>query len=703
MIKKFELSLGRENIVFETGKMAKQANGSLTVRLGDTVVLVTAVASKDVREGIDFFPLTVEYQEKTYAAGKIPGGFFKREGRPSEKEILTARLIDRPIRPLFPEGFINEVQVMALVVSSDGKNDSDILAVNGASAALMISDIPFNGPIGAVRVGKIKDEFILNPTFQELAESPLDLVVSGTREGVIMMEMGSKELDEPLLLEAMKYGYKEILKIIGLQEKMAKEIGRPKMSPELKLVKEDLYEKVRGLAKEKLNHINKVTHKEGRIEEKILLLKELIDKLVTDESGYTKEDVSLALGKLEKIEVRKFILEGRRIDGRSFTDMRPIACEVGILPRTHGSGLFTRGQTQSLAVTTLGTSADEQVIDALEGESLKTFMLHYNFPPFSVGEVKPVRGPGRREIGHGALAERSLHPVMPSKEAFPYTVRVVSDILESNGSSSMATVCGSSLSLMDAGVPIKAAVSGIAIGLVKEKDKAAILTDIAGIEDHCGDMDFKVAGTRKGVTAIQLDLKIDGLNFDLIKKALDQAKAARLEILDKIYAVISGPRDKLSAFAPRIVNIKISLDKIKDVIGPGGKVIRKIISETGVTIDIDDQAGEVKIASANKESLEKAVDIVKKLIEEPEIGKMYLGKITKIANFGAFCEILPGKEGLIHVSELAEKYVSDVSSEVKVGEEVLVKIIEIDQQGRINLSRKQVLKAASGEKNKNKT
>jgi len=703
MKKTFELNLESGNLIFETGQMARQADGAITVRLGGTLVLVTAVASKEPKKDLGFFPLTVEYQEKTYAAGKIPGGFFKREGRPSAKAILTSRLIDRPIRPLFPEGFVNEVQVMALVLSSDGDNDSDILALNGASAALMISGIPFDGPIGAVRVGRIDDKFVLNPTFQQLEQSSLNLVLVGSKSGVIMMEVGSKELDESLLHEAMQFGYKETLKIIEFQKNIAKECGRPIMKAELKLVDEDLYKKVSDIAKTKIDKINKIAPKDERMEAIDVLLKEAVEKLVTDESEYTEKDVKSALEKLEKTKVRKTILEeGKRVDGRSFTDIREIGCNVGILPRTHGSGLFTRGQTQSLSVTTLGTSEDEQVIDALEGETLKSFMLHYNFPPFSVGEVKPVRGPGRREIGHGALAERALEPVIPQKEKFPYTIRIVSDILESNGSSSMATVCGSSLSLMDAGVPIKAPVSGIAIGLVKEKEKLALLTDIAGIEDHYGDMDFKVAGTREGITAIQMDLKIDGLSLDAIKDALAQAKDARFKLLDKMEETIGTPREDLSTFAPRIVTIKVKLDKIKNIIGPGGKIIKKIISDTGASIDIDDQAGEVKVASADEENLKKAVETIEKLIEEPEVGKTYSGRITKIMNFGAFCEILPNKEGLIHVSELADKYVSKVEDVVKVGDQVTVKVIEIDSQGRVNLSRKQLLKKDGDEEDKDK-
>jgi polyribonucleotide nucleotidyltransferase len=695
MERTFELPLAREVMVFETGKMAKQADGAVVVRLGGTVVLVTACVSTKPREDIDFFPLTVEYQEKTYAAGKIPGGFFKREGRPSEKAILTARLIDRPIRPLFPEGFVNEVQVMALVLSSDGQNDSDILAVNGASTALMISKIPFLGPIGAVRVGKVNGELVLNPTFQELEESPFNLLITGTKTGVIMIETGAKEVDETELLDAMKFGYQEVLKIITLQEQMVAQCGRPKMQAALELIDATLYQQVKDRAKNRINEIHKMSLKEQRIEAMDLLRTELKEALLTEENALTEEDIKEALFKLEKEEVRNFILQtGKRVDGRSFTDVRPLSCEVGILPRTHGSGLFTRGETQSLSVTTLGTSADEQIIDALEGESLKSFMLHYNFPPFSVGEIRPVRGPGRREIGHGALAERSLEPIMPAKETFPYTVRIVSDILESNGSSSMASVCGSSLSLMDAGVPIKGPVSGVAIGLVKDGERMALLTDIAGVEDHCGDMDFKVAGTRQGITAVQMDLKIHGLDLATIEKAFAQAKDARLKILDKIYETIGKPREKLSTFAPRIVTVKIAMDKIKDIIGPGGKVIKGIIRDTGVTMDIDDQAGEVKIASSSEDALNKAVDIVNKLIEEPEVGKIYSGKVTKLMNFGAFCAILPNKEGLVHVSEIADRYVANVEEELKVGQEVTVKVIEIDQQGRVNLSIKQALPGA---------
>ena len=677
-------------VTIETGRMAKQADGAVTVQLGGTVVLVTAVASKEPREGIDFFPLTVEYQEKTYAAGKIPGGFFKREGRPSEKEILTARLIDRPIRPLFADGFVNEIQIMAIVLSSDCENDSDILALIGASTALSIAGIPFNGPIGAVRVGRIDGKFILNPTFQELESSDLDLVVAGKKDRVLMLESASNELSEEIMLDAIAFGQKNLAAIIEVQEKMMKECGKPAMKYELKKIDKALLDKVRTEATAKLADINTLGSKEEREEAMEMLSKALVDKLATEESGHTNKDVKAALIEIEKDEVRRFILDKKmRVDGRKFTEVRQISCEVGVLPRTHGSGLFTRGQTQSLSVTTLGTAQDEQRIDALEGETQKSFMLHYNFPPFSVGEVKPVRGPGRREIGHGALAEKALKPMMPSKEKFPYTVRIVSDILESNGSSSMATVCASTLSLMDAGVPILKPVSGIAMGLVREGKNHIILTDIGGVEDHYGDMDFKIAGTKDGITAIQLDLKIDGITPEIMRQTLTAARDARLFILDKMVNVISRPKESISEYAPRIVTLKISTDKIKDVIGPGGKVIKKIIQDTGVTIDIEDD-GTVEVASIDSAALQKALDIIKGLTEVPEVGKIYHAKVKRIMNFGAFCEILPGKEGLVHISELADKFIKNVEDAVKLGDEFPVKVIEIDEQGRVNLSKKQV-------------
>jgi polyribonucleotide nucleotidyltransferase len=690
MTNKFSINIKGKEIIIETGKMAKQADGAVTVQLGGTVVLVAAVYSKKPREEImDMVPLTVDYQEKTYAAGKIPGGFFKREGRPSEKEILTARLIDRPIRPLFPKGYLNETQIMAIVLSFDGENDPDVLAIIGASAALSISEIPFQGPIGGLRVGLVDNNLVINPTFKELDQSSIDLVVAGNKKGVIMLESGCTEVSEETIEKAIEFGYENVLKIIALQEEMAKACGKRKAEPKLRKIGQALAQKVRDEAVAKLGEIYKLSQLEKRLEALDILSKEIVEKLVTDESEFTEQDVKAALVDLEKETVRNIILkEKHRVDGRSFEEIRDISCEIGLLPRTHGSGLFTRGQTQSLSVTTLGTSADEQMIDSLEGEEFKTFMLHYNFPPFSVGEVRPVRGPGRREIGHGALAERSLKPVMPSKDQFPYTVRLVSDILESNGSSSMATVCAGTLSLMDAGVPIKAPVSGIAMGLVKEGDNFVILTDIGGVEDHFGDMDFKVAGTREGITAIQLDLKVDGIGPQIIKQALGQAKVARMIVLDKIEGVIAKPKQGLSPYAPRIVILKINPDRIKDLVGPGGKIIKRIIEETGVTIDIEND-GTVQVASVEPVQLERALDTIKGLTEEIEIGKIYTGKVKRIMDFGAFCEILPGKEGLVHVSELADKFVKKVEDVVRVGDEILVKVIEIDELGRVNLSKKQ--------------
>jgi len=691
MANRFELELGDKRLIVETGKLAKQADGAVTVQLCGTVVLTTAVCSKEPREGADWLPLFVEYREKTYAAGKIPGGFFKREGRPSEKEILSARLVDRPIRPLFDDGFTNEVQVMNMVLSSDIENDSDILAVNGSSMALSISNIPFNGPIGAVRVGRIDDKFVLNPTFQELETSSMDLVVVGDGEKVIMVESGMSEVSGDIAFEGIKYAQKYIKDLVEFQKKMMQECGREKRKIKLYKVDPELQKKVEEIALGKLKELVNIPLKEKREEALDAVKKEVIEKLVTEESGYSEADIKITLVKIEKEIIRKSMLESdKRVDGRKKTDIREIGCEVGILPRTHGSGLFTRGQTQSLSATTLGTSDDEQMIDALEGKTTKGFMLHYNFPPFSVGEVKPVRGPGRREIGHGALAEKALKPIIPSNEEFPYTIRIVSDILESNGSSSMATVCASSLSLMDAGVPIKKAVAGIAIGLVKEGDKYVLLTDIGGLEDHFGDMDFKVAGTKDGITAMQLDLKISGISLDVLKEGLSQAKDARMIVMEKINTALAQPRAELSSYAPRIITLKINTEKIRDVIGPGGKVIRKIIQDTGATINVEDD-GSVQVASVDQEAVAKAIEIIKAITEDPEVGKIYKGKVMRVMDFGAFCEILPGKEGLCHVSELSNHYVKDVKSEVKVGDEFPVKLFEIDEQGRLNLSRKRAM------------
>ncbi len=680
------IKFGNQDLVFQTGKVAKQANGAVVVSYGGTVILVTVCMSKKLRVGQDFFPLTVDYQEKTYAAGRIPGGFFKREGRPSEKEILTSRLIDRPIRPLFPKGFLNDVQVIAVVLSSDGENDSDILAVNGASAALCISDIPFGGPVAACRVSRNEKGFILNPTYSETDKSDLDVVVVANRQGVMMLESKCKEVPEDIYWDAVKFGYENLQDILKFQEEFARKCGKAKDEPDYKRIDPEIMKKVENLAMSRLQEIYKLGKKEDREDAVENLCKELETTLATE--GYESGDIKAALVEVEEAEVRRKILkENVRVDGRAFDEIRSITSEVSVLPRTHGSALFTRGQTQSLAVTTLGTGDDEQMVEALEGQKYKTFMLHYCFPPFSVGETAPMRGPGRREIGHGALAERALLAVMPSKEAFPYTVRVVSEILESNGSSSMATVCASSLSLMDAGVPIKEPVSGIAMGLIKGKDKAVILTDIAGVEDHFGDMDFKVAGTKNGVTAVQLDLKIDGISLDLLKDCLAQAKKARLFILDKMAQALSLPRENLSAYAPRIEKIMINTDKIGTVIGPGGKMIKQIIATTGATIDISDD-GTVLVASNDPVKSQAAISMIKALTEDVEVGRIYNGKVKKVTNFGAFCEIAPGKEGLVHVSELSDTFVKDVASVVKVGDEFKVKVVSIDELGRVNLSKK---------------
>ncbi len=707
MSEKVELKLDGENLIIQTGEMAKQADGAVTVHYGGTVVLVTAVISDKPKEDAGFFPLFVEYREKTYAAGRIPGGFFKREGRPSEKEILTARLIDRPIRPLFVENLFNEVQVMAIVLSSDGENDPDVLAIVGASSALMLANIPFgdkcpfNGPIGAVRVGKIGEQFILNPTYSQLDESSLDLVIAATDEGVVMLEAGANEVAEETIIAALDFAQKKLQEIINLQHQLQKKVGtkwnRTPRQLGVKEINAQLLQEVKESSLDEINQILEMGSKEKRLERTDLLTEQLIEKLVTEESAYTEQDIKAALDELMKQQVRKLVIEKKkRIGERGYAQIRPLDCKVGVLPRTHGSGLFTRGETQSLSVTTLGSRSDEQMVEALEGEMFKTFMLHYSFPPFSVGEIRPIRGPGRREIGHGALAERALSRVMPSKDKFPYTVRVVSEILESNGSSSMATVCAASLALMDAGVPIKAAVAGIAMGLVKEGRHAAILTDILGLEDHFGDTDFKVAGTREGITAIQVDIKIRGIDSGIIKQILTEAKDARYFILDKMAEVIDQARSHVSKYAPKIHVLKIDTGKIGELIGPGGKTIRKIIRETGAAIDVEDD-GRVIVLAQDSGSLEEALNYIQGLTAEPEVGKIYPGVIKKVTNFGAFCEFMPNKEGLIHVSELADRFVKNVEDIVKVNQEVKVKLIGIDEQGRTKLSLKQA-KSAEAER-----
>jgi polyribonucleotide nucleotidyltransferase len=682
-----KFKFGRNDLILGTGKIAKQANGSVTISYGGTVVLVTACMSREIKEGRDFFPLTVEYQEKTYAAGRIPGGFFKREGRPSESEILTARLIDRPIRPLFPDGFLNDVQVMAIVLSSDGENDPDVLAVNGASIALGISDIPFNGPLVCCRVARVNNELIINPTYVEWDNSDLEVVIAANKKGVVMLESKAREVSEGDYLEAVKFGHAHLQELIRRQEEFISQYGKPKAKIEFKTITPDLTAKVEALATGRLNEVYKLGKKEEREEAVHLLAKELEEKLTQE--GFAADDVKIALTEVEKHQVRNMIItKNVRVDGRALKEIRQITCDVSVLPRTHGSALFTRGQTQSLAVTTLGTGEDEQMVEALEGEKTKSFMLHYTFPPFSVGETGPVRGPGRREIGHGALAEKSLLAVMPSKEKFPYTIRVVSEILESNGSSSMATVCASSLSLMDAGVPIKDTVAGIALGLIKEGDKALVLTDIAGLEDHFGDMDFKVAGTRKGVTAVQLDLKIDGIDIPLLEKCLAQATEGRLFILDKMSAALTAPRQELSIYAPRIDVLKINTEKIGELIGPGGKNIKAIIAATGASVDIEDD-GTVLVGSTDAAKSEAAIKMIKAITDDVEVGRVYIAKVKRIMAFGAFCEIAPRKEGLVHVSELSDKFVKSVEEVVKIGDEIKVKVIGIDELGRINLSKKQ--------------
>ncbi len=687
---KVSRKLGRNELIIETGKLARQANGAVLVKYGATAVLVTACMSMERREGIDFFPLTVEYREKQYAAGKIPGGFFKREGKPTEKEVLSSRLIDRPIRPLFPKDLVNEVQIVAQVLSSDPDYDPDVFALIGASAALTISNIPFNGPIAGVRVGKVGSEFILFPTYDEQENGDIDLCVAGWNDKIVMIEAGSREVDEETFASALEYAKGFFEAITSMQEELRKLAGKPKTSYEPFVVPSALVEEARKKYLDDLLDITKTPEKEVRIEKFNILAKRAVEELLSEDSEFSEADVRRALSEIEKQLVRSAILrEHRRVDGRRLDEIRPLACEVSILPRTHGSSLFTRGQTQSLCITTLGTKADEQMIEGLEEESFKHFMLHYSFPPFSVGEVKPIRGPGRREIGHGALAERALRYVMPPKEEFPYTVRVVSEILESNGSSSMATACAASLSLMDAGVPIRKPVAGIAIGLIKESDTDyVLLTDIAGLEDHYGDMDFKVAGTRDGITAIQMDLKVDGITMEMVRSALNLAKKARLEVLEVMDSVLSSPRPEISPYAPRVAVVEIPEYKIRDLIGPMGKNIKKIISETEVTIDVD-PSGQVTVSAPNNEALNRALEMIDVLTSEPEVGKIYEVKITRIVNFGAFCELPSGREGLIHISEIADAFVSNIEDYVKVGDLVRAKLIKIDELGRLNFSLKQ--------------
>lgn len=690
MIKKVEIEWGNRPLSIETGRMAKQTNGAVTVQYGDSIVLVTAVASKEPREKISFFPLTVDYQEMTYAAGKIPGGFFKREGRPSEREILTSRFIDRPLRPLFPEGFTHEVQIIATVLSADPENYPDILAIIGASAALEISDIPFKGPIAGIRVGKIDNQFVINPSCEQLEKSMLELIIAGSREAIVMVEGEANIQSEETILDALSFGHRSLINILDIQLELKKAVGKTKITFQPPAYDETLYQKVGDAAHDKIKQAIGIHSKLERNETLRLIKKSTLEGLLAEHEGMDLE-ISNMLDKMEEEQIRNLITgERKRIGGRSFNEIREISCQAGVLPRTHGSALFTRGETQVLASTTLGTTADEQRIDSLMQNSKKSFMLHYNFPPFSVGEVKFLRSPSRREVGHGVLAEKAIAKVLPSNVEFPYTIRIVSEVLESNGSSSMATVCGAVLSLMDAGVPIKNPVAGIALGLIKEEDEFIILSDILGDEDHIGDMDFKVAGTREGITALQMDIKITGITTEILKKALHQAREGRLLILDKMEATIKEPRRSLSVWAPRIATIQLKTEKIGEVIGPGGKVIKNIIEQTGAKIEIDD-AGKVNIYSTSTESVEKAMNMIREITQEAEVNKIYLGKVRRIMDFGAFVEIFPGTDGLIHISQLAEGRVRNVRDVLKEGDEVMVKVIEIDKQGKIKLSRKDAL------------
>jgi polyribonucleotide nucleotidyltransferase len=683
---------GGKRISFETGKLARQAHGAVVVRMGDNVVLATATANPDPREGIDFFPLTVDYREYTYAGGRIPGGFIKREGRPSEREILTSRQIDRPVRPLFPEGFRCETQVIAFVLSADTENDPDVAGINGASAALTISDIPFNGPIGAVRVGLVSGQFILNPTYSEMRDSLINIMVVGTADGIVMIESGAKEVKEETVVDAIEFAHTEIKKICATINDLRKKAGKPKREVTAPEFDERYYNDLKSrVGADLTDRLDTEKHPKA---ESYTLVRELKKVLVAalpeeDEAAQAKVKTYYEILR-ERIFREAVINQKRRPDGRAFDQIREISIEVGVLPRTHGSAIFTRGETQALVTTTLGTSDDMQRLEVFEGEAKKRFMLHYNFPPFSVGEVAFLRGAGRREIGHGALAERSVSAVLPPEDKWPYAMRVVSDILESNGSSSMATVCGASLSLMDAGVPLKAPVAGVAMGLVKEGEKYAILTDIAGAEDHYGDMDFKVAGTRDGITALQMDIKVGGITAQIMREALAQAQRARMFLLDKMNEALSTGREKVSSFAPRIYTLQIPVDKIRDVIGPGGKMIRSIIEQTGVKIDVED-SGKINVASNDEASAAKALQIIGDLTASAEVGKTYLGKVSRLADFGAFVEILPGLDGLLHISEVAEHRIKDVRDELKEGDQVLVKVLAVEGN-RIRLSRKAILK-----------
>ncbi|NDI33341.1 polyribonucleotide nucleotidyltransferase [Chengkuizengella sediminis] len=692
MKKTIDMEINGEKLTLETGVLAKQANAAVKVSYGDTVVLCTVTASNEA-SNLDFFPLTVNYEERLYAVGKIPGGFIKREGRPSEKAILASRLTDRAIRPLFADGFRNEVQIMNLVMSVDQNFSPEITAMIGTSAALSISDIPFNGPIGGVVIGRINEEFIINPNRAQIEESDLYLVVAGTNDAIMMVEGEADEVPEDIVLEAIMFGHEEIKKIVSVQEKYVEIAGKPKMAVELHSVNEEVNQATRDFASKRLIEAVQVHEKHARQDAIDLVKNETIEHfsaIYENEPDFLK-DVKETLNTIVKEEVRRLITHEKvRPDGRALDEIRPIESDTNILPRTHGSGLFTRGQTQALSICTLGALGDVQILDGIDLEESKRFMHHYNFPPFSVGEARPLRPPGRREIGHGALGEKALEKVIPPETDFPYTIRLVSEVLESNGSSSQASICASTLAMMDAGVPIKAPVAGIAMGLIKDQDHISILTDIQGMEDHLGDMDFKVAGTSNGMTAIQMDIKIEGINREILTQALTQATEGRMFILGKMLETIQEPNQKLSQYAPKILTLNINPDKIRDVIGAGGKIINKIIEDTGVKIDIE-QDGRIFISSVNEEMNDKARQTIENIVKEVEVGETYLGKVKRIEKFGAFVEVLPGKEGLVHISQLSTERVAKVEDVVKMGESITVKVTEIDQQGRINLSRKATL------------
>ncbi len=696
MSKIFKIEVGGRDLSFDTGRLAQQASGSVLVRYGESAVLVTAVISDDMREGIDFLPLTCDYLEKAYAAGRVPGGFFRREiGRPSEKETLTSRFIDRPLRPLFPKALRNEIQIIATVLSGDMEIDPDIVALNGAAAALEISDIPFQGPVAAVRVGKISGQLVVNPTNSQQKESSLNLIVAGAPQGLVMVEAGAQMIQEDEVLEALFFAQEELKPILDLIIQMRAEIGVPKRPAPAAPDYGDLPQKIEALAKDRILAAVKTPEKKARNQKVAQVYQEVLAGLGEEALGQEKVVANL-FKETQKRLVRQMVLaEQRRIDGRSFNQVRTISGEIGMLSRTHGSAIFTRGETQALAVATLGTPSDEQKIETLVGETFKSFMLHYNFPPYSVGEARMLRGPGRREIGHGALAERAISQVLPSAEEFPYTIRIVSEILSSNGSSSMATICGGSMALMDAGVPIKAAVAGVAMGLIKEGDQVAVLSDILGDEDQIGDMDFKVAGTAQGITALQMDIKMTGLTKEIMHQALKQAREARLHILGEMDKVIAEPSPELKEHAPKIIVLTINPDKIREVIGPGGKMVKSIVAATGVKIDIEDD-GRIHISSADQTAANEAIRMINEITAEAEIGKVYHGTVKKIMDFGAFVEILPGTDGLVHISELAHERVKSVTDVLKEGDELDVKVLDVDRQGKIRLSRRALLPVPEG-------